>query len=236
MRVNAGAVGNGGTVDIQAKAIFATNNSRLDTSTRGRGNAGNIVIRSQNTVSFDRSNAGTGVEGGIGNGDNIDIQAENLSVTNGARFIASTLGTGDAGSVFLQARDSVSISGVGSDGATTIRTAVDGGVGTGGNIQITAGTMRIADSAQIASGNTSGFRNAGSIILQTGDRVSLLNGAVAFSGVQSGIGNGGTIDIQTGSLSVTQGSQLLSGINGGFDPAGNVTIRAKGIVSFSGVG
>ena len=44
------------------------------------------------------------------------------------------------------------------------------------------------------------------------------------------------IDIQTGALSVTQGSQLLSGIDRGFGLAGNVTIRAKDIVSFSGIG
>ena len=80
-RTNLGSIGNGGNIDIQTGALFLTSNSRLDASTRGRGNAGNIVLRAQNTVSFNSSNAGTGVEGGIGKGGNIDIQTQNLSIT-----------------------------------------------------------------------------------------------------------------------------------------------------------
>ena len=236
-RANSGAIGNGGNIDIQAESLVLTNNSRLDVSTRGRGNAGNIRVRSLNSVSFDSSNAGTGVEGGVGRGGSIDIQTGTFSVMNGARLIASTLGRGDAGNVVIQA-DSVSV--LGSDDPnrpSTIRTSVDAGaVGNGGNIQITTGTLQITDGAQIGSGNASGFGNAGNVSIQARDRVSLTNNAVAFSAVQQGFGNGGNIEIQTGSLFLTQGSQLLSGISSGLGNAGNVTIRAKDIVSFSGVG
>ena len=236
-RVNSGAIGNAGNIDIQTGSLVLTNNSRLDTSTRGRGNAGNIGVRSLNSVSFDGSNAGTGVEGGVGRGGNIAIQTGTLSVVNGARLIASTLGRGDAGNVVVQA-DSVSILGSGDPNRpTTIRTGVDvGGAGNGGNIQITTGTLQIADGGQIGSGNTSGFGNAGNVRIQARDRVSLTNNSVVFSAVQRGFGNGGDIEIQTGSLFLTQGSQLLSGISEGLGNAGNVTIRAKDIVSFSGVG
>ena len=231
-RTNLGSIGNGGNIDIQTGVLLLTSNSRLDASTRGRGNAGNIVLRAQNTVSLNSSNAGTGVEGGIGKGGNIDIQTQNLSITDGARLIASTLGRGDAGNVVIQA-DSVSISGSSDPNRpSTIRTAVDGGVGKGGDIQITTGTLRIADGANIGSGNTSGLGNAGNVMIQARDSVSLVN-AIAFSGVQGGIGIGGNIDIQTGSLFLTQGSQLLSGIDKGLGIAGNVTIRARDVVSLS---
>ena len=100
--------------------------------------------------------------------------------------------------------DSISISGSGDrNKPSTIRTAVDGGIGKGGDIQITIGTLRIADGANIISGNTSGLGNAGNVMIQARDSVSLVN-ASAFSGVQGGIGIGGNIDIQTGSLFLTQ--------------------------------
>jgi filamentous hemagglutinin family protein len=234
-RVNSDAVGNGGNIDIQTGSLSLKNSSRLDATARGIGNAGNIVIQAQNTVSFDGSNAGTSVEGGTGNGGNISIQAGSLFVRNGARLLTSTLGIGDAGNILIQARDSVSISDGGTGGSTTIRSAVDGGEGNGGDIQIRTGTLRITDGAEIGSGNVAGFGNAGNIFIQARDRTSLTNGAHAFSAVDGGIGRAGNIDINTGSLFLTQGSRLVSGVRG-FGIAGNVTIRAENTVSFTGVG
>ncbi len=51
-----------------------------------------------------------------GNGGNINVTARTLSVTNGGQLSASTFGRGDAGSVTINARDTVSFDGVNSNG------------------------------------------------------------------------------------------------------------------------
>ncbi|HEY9674920.1 MAG TPA: S-layer family protein [Waterburya sp.] len=243
------AVGNGGNVNITAGLLKITNGAELGVSTGGRGNAGSVNILVRDHVSFDgvgsngrSSGIGSTVGAkGIGNGGNINITASSLSVTNGALLSAETRGQGSAGNVNIRVGDRVSFDGVGSQGqpSAAVSFVQSTGVGNGGNITITTGSLAVTNSAQVIA-STAGQGNAGNVTIDARDRVSF-DGvsndgfpSAAFINVEQGaVGNGGDLNITTGSLAVTNGAQLIAS-TAGQGNAGNVTIDARDRVSFDG--
>ncbi len=253
-RVAPGVEGNGGNIEISTGSLFITNGGYLSASTSGQGNAGRITINASDTVLVD----GVGSNGisseirstvestGKGKGSNIDITTGSLFVTNGALLIASTFAQGDAGSVTIRASDTVRFSGVGSNernsGASS--TVEPTGIGNGGGIDITTGSLFVTDGGQL-NATTRGQGAAGNITIRARDTVRFEG--VGSNGRNSGAstvmmgsaspkkGEGGDIDITTGSLFVTDGAFLAASTEGEGD-AGNVTIRASDTVRFDGVG
>ncbi len=243
-----GATGNGGSVNITTGSLSVTNGARLGANTGGRGNAGNVTIDARDTVLFDgvgsngiSSDAGSVVSTtAVGDGGNINITAGSLFVTNGALLNAETRGQGNAGNVTLNVRDRISFDGVGHNGQSSaaITLVESTGVGDGGNINITTGSLSVTNSAQLLA-ITAGQGNAGNVTIVARDTVSFdgeKDGfpSAAFSAVEPGaIGKGGDINITAGSLFLTNGAQLLTSTQGQGD-AGNVTIVARDTVSFDG--
>ncbi|MEH1901098.1 MAG: filamentous hemagglutinin N-terminal domain-containing protein [Nostoc sp.] len=110
--VEAGGVGNGGNIDINATSLSLTDGAQLSASTYGQGNAGNVTVNAKNAVSLAGQSTAifsTVVAGGVGKGGNIDINATSLALADGAQLNTSIHGQGNAGSVFVQASDSVSL-------------------------------------------------------------------------------------------------------------------------------
>ncbi len=249
--VEVGAVGKGGNVNITAGSLSVTNGAGLTASTLGQGDAGSVTITASGTVRFDGvrsdgvpSSALSRVEPlAVGNGGNVNIRSESLSVTNGASLSSRTYGQGDAGSVTINAIEAVSFDGIGSTYVSGAGSSVEAGaVGTGGNVNITTRSLSVTNGAQLGAG-TFGVGNAGDVNITATDSVSLegtgSNGypSVAASSVQNpnAVGNGGNVNITTRSLSVTNGAQLITSTFG-VGNAGNVTIQASEAVSFDGVG
>ena len=121
--------GKGGNLIIKAGVLSLQNSSTLSASSFGRGDAGNISVSTQGAVSLQDKNTGisTSIEaGGVGKGGNIDINAESVSLRNGAQLISANNGQGDAGKVSIFARNTVDFAGR--------NTAVFTDVKTGGKI------------------------------------------------------------------------------------------------------
>ncbi|MEH2374743.1 hypothetical protein [Nostoc sp.] len=135
-------IGQGGNIEITADSLFVRNGAQLQTLTKGQGNAGNITINARNQVTFDNANAFATVEqGGKGKGGDIriSIPTGSLFVTNGAQLQALTKGQGDAGSIIINASDSVNISGTSpiSGLSSALFTSTEGNSrGAGGNITV----------------------------------------------------------------------------------------------------
>ncbi|WP_051056132.1 filamentous hemagglutinin N-terminal domain-containing protein [Cylindrospermum stagnale] len=252
-----GIISNGyfGIIDINAGNNVSITNANLTAQTPSNlpepsisTNSGNINITSKNgnieinnsflttltQVSFDDDSKRI-------NGGNIDIRATSVSLTGGAQLSASTFGKGDAGSIFLSAKDSVSLAGTG----TTVFSNVEaGGEGNGGNIDIRAASVSLTGGAQLQT-VTKGIGNAGNIKIHDTDTVQF-DGSTAFSTVEDGgVGNAGTIDISAASLSLTNGAQLQTLIRQGQDgkPAGQggkepgkININVTGEVKIEGQG
>ncbi|MGQ4650627.1 beta strand repeat-containing protein [Lyngbya aestuarii] len=243
--VDEGAIGNGGNIEITTGSLMATNKSEVYAQTSGQGNAGNIIINARDHIFSDAETpfASSIERGGVGQGGNITIITNTLSFTSGAQLITRTRGRGDAGSIFITARDAVSFTGVAEDGNPStgaFSNVRDDGVGQGGNVEITAGSLSVTDGAQLTA-DTSAQGNAGSVIIKVRDGVlfagttpDLQFGSVAGSTVEEGaIGTGGNVEITAGSLLVQGGAQLLSATEGEGD-AGNVIIQVRDWVAFDG--
>lgn len=105
--VQAGAVGNGGDINIQAGMLSLTDSAQLITAVNsasdtlpnaGRGNGGNvnIFVRDAVRIAGQKDQATSGIfsrleTGAIGTGGNITVSSGALSVANGSELDASTL-------------------------------------------------------------------------------------------------------------------------------------------------
>ncbi|MDF5734558.1 MAG: filamentous hemagglutinin N-terminal domain-containing protein [Nostoc sp. S13] len=225
-RVQAGGVGKAGNIDINATSLSLTDGAQLQALTYGQGNAGNVTVNAKNAVSLADADIFTTVQaGGVGNGGNIDINATSLSLTDGAKLLASTYGQGNAGNVTVNAKNAISLAGQ----STVIFSTVEaGGVGKGGNIDINATSLSLADGAQLNS-SIHGQGNAGSVFVQASDSVSLTNSNILSSVDSGAAGNGGDINIKAKTLSLTDGQLIASTLGRG--KAGSIFVQASDSVS-----
>jgi filamentous hemagglutinin family protein len=210
------ATGEGGNINIRARALSLTDQSELSTRTLGQGAAGSIFLQINDSISVADSSLirSTVSSSATGNGGNIEIQARRLSLTDGAVLQSTTFGAGNAGNILVKASDSINISGV-----APIRTDqsgdVDGGYSTGlvtdtqarssgrgGNIQVTTNSLRLSDGAVL---------NARTFNTESGGNI--------------------TVDVNT--LELTGGGQLLTTTYSS-GPAGNITVNAADSVTLSG--
>ncbi|GAA6614751.1 hypothetical protein [Scytonema sp. NUACC26] len=258
--VQAGGVGNGGSVNITAGTLSLTNGAQISASTFGSGDAGSVFVQADEAVSLAGRNTTifSSVEaGGVGNGSSINITASSLSLNNGAQLQTSVYkasgslaaGRGDAGDVNINVRDAVRMDGASGTFFSGVGTGVGQGVvGNGGDINITAGSLSLTNGAQLAA-STSGQGTAGTIALTTRGAISFDGtaggglGSAAFSAVDAGaVGDGGDIKITADSLSLTNGAQLATLVRGVSDTlaggrgnAGNVSVDVRNRLTIAGV-
>ncbi|MBW4503846.1 MAG: filamentous hemagglutinin N-terminal domain-containing protein [Scytonema hyalinum WJT4-NPBG1] len=254
--VEAGGVGKGGNIDINAATLSLKDGAQLQTLTReasdtqpaGRGDAGNVNVKVTGAVDIAENKNGfaSGIRslvrtGTVGNGGNITIDSGSFLLRDGAQLSASTFGQGTAGNVTVNALDAISLA----DNASILSTVEAGGVGKGGNIDINAATLSIIDGAQLqtltaGASNTqpAGQGDAGNVNVKVTGAVNIAgnkNGFVSgiFSRMNTGAeGNGGNITIDSGSLSLRDRAQLQA-LTRGQGNAGNLTVRALDAVSLA---
>ena len=243
------AVGTGGSINIITGALSVTNGAQLNTRTSGRGDAGNVTIVARDRVVLDsqtRVGSPTGIfsrvnPNAIGQGGNISITAESLSVTSGAQLSSSTSSQGNAGIITITARNSVSFDGEDDFGFPSgIFSRVNlGAIGQGGNISIAAESVNVTNGA-ILTASTRGQGDAGRIAITADHRV-FVNGvsrdgfpATILSTVQPGaVGNGNSIDITAGSLLVSDRAAISAGTQGQGD-AGSINVAVNSLEATNG--
>jgi filamentous hemagglutinin family protein len=254
-RVNTGAAGHAGNVNIRTGSLKMVGGSFLSATTRGAGNAGTVQVNARGELALDgQDDTGepTGIfssarSAAVGNGGKVSLEAETISFTNGAIIELVTQGKGDAGQVSLTARDRVTFTGTvkmpDSKGywySSSILNNVDKtGVGNGGDIVIAATTIDFSQGATLLV-NTRGRGNAGNILLQASrsvrlDGMSDRGVATSFqSDVEAaGIGKGGNIVIQTADFQASQGAFVTVSSLGKGD-AGNLRLQADRVTLDAG--
>jgi filamentous hemagglutinin family protein len=184
-RADAGATGNGGEIVVTGETL-TINDSAIDASTLGSGNAGAININTSSlitssgseitTLTASEGNAGTitvttpaltltnGVEisastSGSGNAGNINLNLQNLTLQDNTTISSTTTGNGNAGSINLNAPQSVEL---GQDTRLLVETTA---AGNPGNIIVTTPSLTLEEDAQLSATvtatatNTSGGGN-----------------------------------------------------------------------------
>jgi len=104
--------GNGGTLTINTPSLSITNGAQLLATTEGSGNSGDIVLNIDDTLTVDGTDSAILADtvnrpsnGTIatGNGGNILIDPDLVTISNGGRIAVNSQGTGEAGIIRLQA-------------------------------------------------------------------------------------------------------------------------------------
>jgi filamentous hemagglutinin family protein len=244
------AQGNSGEINITTGNLTLTNQGLINTVTFGRGNAGKIIVNANDTISIDGDNfqkpdtqTGIGSEvqdTGIGNGGEINIDAGKLILTNGGEITSSTFGQGDAGKITINVSDTILADGEDSDGFNSgvFSQVTPTAKGNSGDIKITTGNLTLTDQGVIDTATFS-RGNAGKIIIDANDTISIDGNNFQEFGTQTGIGsqvqntgigNGGEININAGKLILTNGGEITSSTFGEGD-SGNLSITADNSIS-----
>lgn len=228
-------IGQGGNIEITAGSVSVTNGAFLSTTTLGTGNAGNITIKANDTVSFDGaapiSSAATlpeagsiapgrtirtpsgvssdvGAVGGIvgsGRGGDIVIEARSLSITGGAQVSTLTGGKGDAGNIIINTSDRVDID-------KSDRTLPN-----------PSGLFSTTEQGATGKG--------GEIIINTAN-LQVADSAILTARTRSA-SQGGNINVQVNNLELNNGGQLITTAFSSGN-AGNIAIHASDRVTISG--
>ncbi len=242
----------GGNVQLNSGKLFtpfASPGGRVELG----GLAGEGTIRLSNDGSYLSLSFPDGVTRGdvsisndalvdVSGGGGIAINTWNLNITGGNTQLRAGIGSGfgsvdsKAGNIEINATQAINL-----DAGVISNVVTQGGVGNGGDINITTGLLAVTGGGQLNT-STSGQGNAGNVIINARDTVAFDGvGSDGFSSgaytrvEQTGIGDAGDINITTGSLAVTRGAQISASTSGQGE-AGNVIITARGTVAFDGVG
>ena len=190
--------GNAGDININSGSLFISDDSFIDNSTRGKGDAGNINIFVKNSLAISSDSAVLSIveAGAAGDAGKIDLAAENISISDGSQLGTSVFGQGNGGNIFVDAKESVNIVGfdLAESRSSGILTATEAeGTGRAGNITINTDSFRIAEGGLISS-QTLNEGNGGNISINANSFSATDGGQIATSTASSG--NAGDINIQ----------------------------------------
>lgn len=244
-----GALAMGGNISIITPQINITDGGRIETASLGKGNAGNVNIKSDtiniNGFSTIQSQedaskfASSGIYSAItnvGNGGNINVSSKNITLLNGG-FIstfASPRATGASGSINVNATES--IIGNGTNLLTPIYSsginAVNFGASDGGNIRVTTKQLNVQQGAGVQS-YAYGSGKGANIYVNASESIYASDDNPLIKGVSSGIGtstfgtsNGGDIHILTDKLQLFNGADVYSFSSN--QPLGGISVPSSG--------
>jgi filamentous hemagglutinin family protein len=231
------ATGNGGKLTIEARQLSIRDGAEVTVDTFGKGNAGSLFVRATDLVEVVGS--GRGISANVqqdaeGQGGNITVETNRLSLRDGGRLGASTLGRGNAGDINVRAKDSVEVVGVNENGSISriVAVATDTATGNGGTITIKTGELSIGEGGRVAVA-TSGKGNAGAIQIyadsigitgKSGD--STVNSQISAAVDPDSTGRGGSINLEARKLAVQSGG-LITSRSEGSQRAGDININLQ---------
>ena len=225
-QVQFGAQGNAGNIQISASNLQLADSLILADS-RGEGNAGDIILNVTNNISLENNDFGDGaseiVSGiGIASGDverdgnlasqsavgdagAIDVNARNLSISDGSQIFASTNNVGNGGNINIQLEESLSL-----DRSGQIASQVgERGVGNGGQINITAPAISLDEFSFISTNaEAMGSGAAGDITFNT-SRLRLSNDSIVDARTDNEF-NGGDITVNADTVDLLSGGKIIT--------------------------
>jgi filamentous hemagglutinin family protein len=226
--------GNGGNININAESLDLEN-TYLSASTFGKGNGGSVKIHAPGSVTVDHNSQVVSFAAGVGNSGGISIDTGSLTLANSSALNSSII-SGErsrAGDITINARDTVSFNG----NLVGAASEVVGGVGNGGNINITTGTLSLSQGAVLIA-RVYGQGNAGKINIKA-NQLTLSSNAAIEGDLDLARGRGADINLNvTGQILLTgsdteQGESTritLGVLPQGIGSAGKLTIHAGSLV------
>ena len=232
--ISTASVGDGdaGDVSIETGRLSIRNGGVISTSPLFAGDGGNITVNASESVEVSgRSDNGvvgsaiSSIATGSGNARDININTRQLIVRDGAGITISTLSTGNAGNLSIEASESVEVSGTSPDGRFSILSASTVGAGNAGSLTVETDRLIVRDNGLIQV-NSTRSGNAGRLEA-IADSIELDNRAVLNAATVSGVG--GNLTLQTSDLQLRRGSLLNT--NAGNTDGGNINIDTDTLVA-----
>lgn len=207
--------GDAGNVMLSTGVLTLADGARINSGTQNQGKGGNITINASESINLSgvAADIRTGISStsqdtslGGGDGGNIFLHGVDVRLSNGSNISAESSGTGNAGDISAQADNSfishnstITTSTTHSDGGnimikggslvqlvnTDITTNVQGGAGSGGNINIDPPTVILNHSKIIASaigGNGGNINIVAGVFLTSPDSVIDASSTFGISG------------------------------------------------------
>ena len=242
-----GATGNSGNLAIATDNLQVSDGAQIAVSTGGSGSAGNLTVTASNSVELSGNaiiQAGGGSSGlfssavfGDGNGGNINLTTEQLTIKDGATISASNFlsgsnadipaGTGKAGNININA-PTIELDGVDADTPASITASTF--AGGGGNISLNSNTITAQNGAQVTA-ETLGEGTGGAIEI-VANNLSIGSGAT-FSSSTIAAGDAGTISVNSNLLDISTEGKITTSSTG-TGQAGNINLNSSRIQANGG--
>jgi filamentous hemagglutinin family protein len=245
-------LGNAGDIELQGNQVNLTE-SFVTARTQAEGRGGNITIRGltgegSHATDVRLSDNSQLVSETIGDGENIQgaagnilVETARLSLSGGSLFNTTSRGsTGAAGNITVNATDSLTISG---HGTQLISDSTEFSFGDAGHISISAPSVVIENNGRIST-STSLVGNAGTITVNTNNLQLLSGGHITSSSLvkfseDPPSGAAGTVTIQ--GLASPAHSVLIDGPGSGIftdtqgtGAGGNIFVNANSVTLQNG--
>lgn len=245
--------GSAGNVTAITKHLLNRDGGSLGSVTVGKGLGGNVRVNASESVSLigfqPVSLIGSIISSaaqGSGNGGQIQIDTKKVILQDGGRIDASTLTSGAAGSLLINASDSIKLSGTipGSvNPSLIISSAAFGDIrlrqllglsgevsGTSGSLTINTNKLSVTDGAQISVRND-GTGNAGTLQINA-NSINLDNqsGITAATAASQG-GEIGEVTLKTQNLQLRHNSGITTKAEGGSARGSSITIDTDTLVA-----
>lgn len=240
-RTGVSASGRPGEVLIEGKTIAIQNESQLQSVVFSGATAigtGRVTLRAQSNISFTGGSAIlTDVSPfAVGNGSEIEVQGRSLTMTD-SLFSSSSAGQGNAGSIRVQADESVRLTGslISSDLGLTDqeRQLQPGGElarGQVGAIAINAPSILLENGGFITAAVLSGTATQPGVVSLQGRDIAFLNDDVRATGIFTNVfpgatGTGSDIRIEASRLTTRRADITTS--SAAIGNAGNITLNVN---------
>lgn len=236
--------GRGNDINIDAtSSVLVDGGSWIDNRVWGNGDGGDITIRAGDSITLDGVNEWgdssriTGATWGNGNGSDMLFEAADITVSNGAFVWNSSRGDGSAGSITLNATNSVNLVGTAPDGFSGGIYANSSQWGNSSNVTVNTHDFNQLDAAYIIIGTYGPAAGGDLTINASGDvtfaGVGALNDPVTVWTGSRGDGPSGDIVVNAANMYVRDGAQIGTYAPGPSD-AGAITLNIDGLLEVSG--
>ena len=240
--------GNGGNMTVSAGTIGIRSSGSITTLGLGSGQVGTLRVDAQDQIEIAGNNPITLIpstlNGGVigsGNASLIFINTSRLVVRDGALLGSNTVFTGSAGSVTIQASESIEVTGraagsIAPSRITSTAERIDRATqvafgfppipsGDAGSLTINTPSLQITDGALVSVKND-GPGRAGDVQVNANSLVLENEGAIAAS---TASGNGGNLDLNVGERLLMRGDSLISATAAGTGNGGSISIDSDTI-------
>lgn len=174
---------------------------------------------------------------GEGSSD-IQLQGRHITLSEGSQILAITQGSKPGGTFTVTASDSVELSGIDINGASSGLITLTRGFGAGGDLKISTARLIITDGADVAA-VAFGEGQGGNLTVTASQSVEVSgtekngNSASSLAVQARGTGATGNLTIATAQFSIQNGGQVGS-LTAGEGRGGNVNITASDFVQLNG--